>query len=187
MKAKAGWIVATAVVLASFSAAAASAGKLITGKQIKDRSIATRDLAVSARPAAGVRGPAGPAGGLSDVRSVETPPVGYGPLTSETAVIGLQATCPAGTTLVGGGYRHHAEGSTSIVHSVIHNAPAGPNAWGVILVNLDDVGDELIVVAQCATGSPAATKLPQRSSTAGSSDFDRAIADAKRHRAARSG
>ena len=186
MKAKAGWIIATAVLVASLGATGASAGKLITGKQIKDRSIATRDLAVSARPKAGLPGPAGPAGGLSDVRAVETAPIGYGPLTSETAVIAMQATCPAGTTLVGGGYRHDAAGSTSIVHSVIHNAPAGPNRWGVILVNLDETGDELIVVAQCATGSAAATVRMRQSATA-SSDFDRAVVDAKRRHAARTG
>lgn len=184
MKAKAGWIIATALLVASLGGSAAAAGKLITGKQIKDRSIATRDLAVSARPTAGVPGPAGPAGGLNDVRTVETPPIGYGPLSSEAAVIGMQATCPAGTTLVAGGYRHHAEGSTSIAHSVIHNAPAGPNGWGVILVNLDETGDELIVVAQCATASAAAPVRLQQSSIA-SSDFDRAVADAKRRHAAR--
>ncbi len=186
MKAKAGWIIATALLVASLGGTTAAAGKLITGKQIKDRSIATRDLAVSARPKAGVPGPAGPAGGLSNVTTVETAPIGYGPFVSETAVIGMQASCPAGTTLVGGGYRHHAAGSTSIAHSVIHNAPAGPNRWGVILVNLDETGDELVVVAQCAIGSPAATKRLQQSSTT-SSDFDRAVADAKRRRAARTG
>jgi len=190
MKAKAGWIVAIAVLVASgVSGSAASAGRLITGAQIKDRSVATRDLAMSARPKAGrvgPSGPAGPAGGLNAVQTVETPPAGYGPFPSDTAVIGLRATCPAGTTLVAGGYRHLAEGSTSIAHSVIFNAPGGGNAWGIILVNLDETGDELIAVAQCATGSsPDATRVSKQATS--SSDFDRALAGAVRRRAARAG
>lgn len=190
---KAGWIVAIAVLVAAgMSGSAASAGRLITGAQIKDRSIATRDLAMSARPKAGrvgpvgPVGPAGPAGGLSAVQTVETPPAAYGALPSDSAIIGVRATCPAGTTLVAGGYRHLPEGSTSIAHSVIWNAPAGDNTWGIILVNLDETGDELIAVAQCATGSsPAATRLAKQATS--SSDFDRALGGAVRRRAARAG
>lgn len=182
MKTKAGWIVAIAVLVAAVSGGAASAGRLITGAQIQDRSVATRDLALSARPKAGRVGPAGPAGGLNGVRAVESPPIAYGPFGSDSSVIALKAVCPAGTKLVGGGYRHLAQGATSIAHSVIHNAPAGDNGWGIVLVNLDEVGDELIVVAQCASGTTDATRVHK--STVSSSDFDRALADAKRRRAA---
>lgn len=185
MKTKAEWIVATAVLVAAVSGSAASADRLITGAQIQDRSVATRDLAPSARPKAGRVGRAGPAGGLNAVRAVETPPVAHGPFSSDSSVIGMKAACPAGTTLVGGGYRHLVEGATSIAHSVIHDAPAGDNGWGIILVNLDETGDELIVVAQCATGTTDVTRVQK--ATVPSSDFDRALADAKRRRAARTG
>jgi hypothetical protein len=141
MEAKAGWIVAVAVLVAAVSGGAASAGRLITGAQIQDRSVATRDLALSARPKAGRVGPVGPDSGPNAVRAAETQPIAYGPFSSDSSVISLKAVCPAGTTLVGGGYRHLAKGATFIAHSVIHNAPAADNGWGIILVNLDETGD----------------------------------------------
>jgi hypothetical protein len=65
---RAGTVLAFALGLVIATAGTATAAKLITGKQIKDHSIAERDLAASVvakldrRPGSGPAGPSGPAG-----------------------------------------------------------------------------------------------------------------------------
>jgi hypothetical protein len=130
-----------AIVLAC--AGSATAGSLITGRQIKDNSVTgadlrdgtvrTRDLAAPLQPRAGTPGPAGPAGpkgdagpagapgpagpqgapGLSGYEVVHGPTVdsGAGPRGDMQAI----ATCPAGKVPIGGGG----------VDSAIIGAPGG--------------------------------------------------------------
>lgn len=160
---RAGAVLGVIVIAVLFAATSATAARLITGAQIRDRSITIRDLAVSARPKAGRRGlpgpagSAGPAGGLSAVTTVASAPVAYPPATDAGPGIGAaQAACPAGSTLVGGGFYNAAGGGTAFFTATAYNAPVSANAWGAVLINSDaSEGDELVAVAQCATGTAA--------------------------------
>ena len=107
----------------------------------------------------GATGPKGPAGLTGATGATGT----FGPITTaasapaflcafETgscAVGSASATCPPGTTLVGGGYV-----GAGIITTVTYDAPVGtiPNTWGIVAVNLDEVPvTTLRAVAQCAT------------------------------------
>lgn len=185
MRAKAGWIAVVAAVVISMGGTAGAA-KLITGRQIKDRSVTLQDLALSARPKAGIAGPAGPAGGLNGVRSVDGAPVTYGPIASgEGAVGAAEVVCPVGTTIVGGGHKHLPGGGTSVVNSLVYNAPTGQNTWGVIVINVDTEADELVAVAQCATGSSPATAI--RANAHAGDAFARTLATVRARARARQG
>lgn len=178
---KTGWLV-TVVALVLGISGTATAGKLITGKQvkkatltgkhIKNGSLGESELSASARDAlrgrqgpvgpAGAPGATGPAGGLNDVVAVDGPVKAYGP----SSVVSAQAACPAGSKLVGGGFKHQAGGGTSIDTVTGWDAPAGANTWGVILINHDNSsGDELVVVALCAQGTGATAARSQRTAT----------------------
>lgn len=169
-----------------FAATSATAAHLITGAQIRDRSITIRDLAVSARPKAGRRGlpgPAGPAGaagaagGLSAVTTVASAPVAYPVATDAGPGIGAaQVACPAGSTLVGGGFYNADGGGTAFFTATAYNAPVSADAWGVVLINSDaSEGDELVAVAQCATGTAARSAARTADPDAGAR-FDKTLA-----------
>jgi len=98
----------------------------------------------------GATGPAGPTGATGTFGSITT--VSSAPAylcaweTGACAVGSARVECPAGTTLVSGGYS-----GAGIVTTVTFSAPAG-NAWGIVAVNLDEVPvTNLRAVAQCAT------------------------------------
>src|SRR4051794_15525312 len=109
-----GVIVAFIALFVALSGSAVAA-KLITGKQIKDHSITTRDLAFSAMPRKGpqgpmgLRGPQGPQGPagpktLSNVQYVESQHVRLQPGQHTVDAVGVgnfRANCPTGTTVVG--------------------------------------------------------------------------------------
>lgn len=168
-----GAVLGATIIAVLLAGGTATAAHLITGAQIRDRSITIRDLAISARPHAGRVGPQGPAGpagaagGLNAVTTVTGTPVPYAAATdTEFGVGSAQVDCPAGTTLVGGGY-YNADGTAFYV-ATVWDAPKGPNTWGVIVVNADETaGDELVAVAQCATGTATAAPSATRGADAG--------------------
>jgi hypothetical protein len=124
-------LVAIACAAAVAVVGPADAGRLITGKQIKDRSVTVKDLAPDARPrsgpagepgAAGARGPAGLPGpsGATGPAGAPGPPGAPGTPGADAAQNGytivrqtgdiakgeigtLDATCPSGSKVTGGG------------------------------------------------------------------------------------
>jgi hypothetical protein len=96
--------------------------------------------------ASGATGAAGPKGTFGSVTLVKGAPVILGPFTSPSAVGSAEAACPAGTTLVGGGY----QGGT-IEFSVSWDAPTA-NSWAVIATNNSELfSATLYADALCAT------------------------------------
>lgn len=152
----------------------------LTGADIRDGSITARDLAPTATSARslrgprgrrgprgprgprGFRGPAGPRGpqgpaGITSIGMVSSPAKPFcGRPLGACAVVSTSVTCPAGTVLVGGGWRLAAGGQTSIDTVVSWNAPVDSRTWAVLLINHDVEGDELIADALCASGPGAA-------------------------------
>jgi hypothetical protein len=61
-----------------------------------------------------------------------------------------QAICPAGTTLISGGYTFISEGGWSPVPAVTQNQPYG-NGWWVRTVVLNNTGATFKVFAMCAS------------------------------------
>jgi hypothetical protein len=109
-----------------------------------------------ARGPKGATGPRGPAGATGATGATGT----FGSITTVTgpsaylcsweagvcAVGSTHVECPAGTTLVGGGFS-----GAGLVTTVTYDAPSG-NGWGIVAVNLDEVPvTALKAVAQCAT------------------------------------
>lgn len=95
--------------------------------------------------ATGATGPAGPQGAFGTVSSVKGPTValaGFGP----GAVGSSSAVCPAGTTMIGGGWQ-----GGGISATVGYNAPGGPNTWSVIITNDEESSTSFNAVAMCAT------------------------------------
>ena len=127
-----------ALIAAGFiagGAASATAAQLVTGAQvkngtltgrdIKNRSIRTADLAPSARPAQGPQGATGPQGprGAAGPQGAQGPRTTFTTVEDETGIefhgtvrtFDVFVNCPPGQSPVGGGYR--------IVHSV-NESPA---------------------------------------------------------------
>jgi hypothetical protein len=103
--------------------------------------------AKGATGATGPAGPTGPAGTFGSVTEVKGPTTflaGFG-----AGAVGIStATCPANTTLVGGGWR-----GGGISATVSWNGPTGeaPNQWGVLMTNDEEVGTSFSAFALCAT------------------------------------
>jgi hypothetical protein len=97
--------------------------------------------------AKGANGPAGVPGTFGSISVVSSPSIFLCSFFSGACAVGsVQAVCPPGTTLVGGGYT-----GAGIVTTVTWSAPVA-NAWGIIAVNLDEVPvSNLKAVAECAT------------------------------------
>ena len=96
--------------------------------------------------ATGAIGPAGPQGAFASISTVKGPTVFLTSL-GAGAVGSSSATCPAGTTLIGGGWQ-----GGGISATVAYDAPTGvANTWGVLMTNDDEVSTSFNAVAQCAT------------------------------------
>jgi hypothetical protein len=89
----------------------------------------------------------GPKGTFGTITSVASLPVFLCSFESGSCAVGsARAECPAGSTLIGGGYT-----GAGIVTTVTYDAPSS-NGWGVVAVNLDEVSvSGLRAVAQCAS------------------------------------
>jgi hypothetical protein len=97
--------------------------------------------------ATGATGPAGPKGAFSSIITVKGPTAFIGPFESGAAAVGSSAAiCPAGSTLISGGFQ-----SNSILQTVGYDAPGPANGWGVIITNNDERTTSFNAVANCAT------------------------------------
>lgn len=100
---------------------------------------------------AGPQGPQGPAGPvpITSVQYLAGTPVTMCPATGGAcAVASAEAVCPAGTTLVGGGF------FSSVPYTYVsYSAPKGGNAWGVIAINNGTIEGTITAVATCLSGS----------------------------------
>lgn len=134
-------IIIAAIVAALVSATAATAASgLITGSQIKNGSIGLVDLSANAKRALkGQRGPRGPAG-LTGVQGIQGVAGGFDPakvsyVTGPTHTFApgeiefVQATCPVGTKLLGGGY------FASIMHVGANKTYGDGRTWSVLIDN----------------------------------------------------
>lgn len=170
----AAWIVAvTALLLTMGTGTAVGARTLITGKQIKDRSITgrdikdrslkTADLAVATRKAmTGPAGPAGPSGPAGPVGPAGPPgPSQLGAITrveqDGTVAAGdinhVTATCPSGQGIISGAFITAGGG---VVFS--EDSFGGSDSWSVLYDN-SGVGSSATVdaIAYCATKGQAAS------------------------------
>jgi len=96
--------------------------------------------------AAGPQGPAGPQGTFGTVTSIEGPGVTLCDTAASCAVQGASASCPPGTTVVGGGWK-----GGGIETFIPFSASVG-NAWNIIAVNY--FGTPTIhAVAMCASSA----------------------------------
>lgn len=114
------------------SAGTATAGKLITGRQIKDGSISAKDLnaAIRAQLAkAGLPGPAGPTGAAG--------PVGPSFGIANTG-FGIPSITPDGTIPPGAPVTTAASGKL-FVYGTLENAGTGGSCSGVAKLYIDDI------------------------------------------------
>jgi hypothetical protein len=94
----------------------------------------------------GATGPAGPAGAFATITTVK------GATTFLTgsgagSVGSSSVTCPAGTSLISGGWQ-----GGGLSETVAWNAPTGAaNTWGVIMINDEETSTTFNSVALCAT------------------------------------
>jgi hypothetical protein len=78
---------------------------------------------------------------------VKGPTVFLTPFPEQGAVGTSTATCPPGSTNIGGGF-----GGGGILESVGPNAPNGANGWSVIMTNNNELnGISFYAIAVCAT------------------------------------
>lgn len=124
------WMALACVAIALVAPSMADgARRLITGKEIKDGSITTRDLAKSARPQAGKQGAPGPAGPVGPAGA--TGPAGSAAAIRTVRVEGVTvsvapggfsptatAACPAGMKLTGGGFIAEPSSNFAVGRSV---------------------------------------------------------------------
>ena len=175
--------VITAIIVSAIFSAGATAGVLIDGKSIKNRSIplikltpgAVRSLhgargaqgAAGAQGIEGARGAPGPQG-AQGAQGVAGPPglSGYvsGGSTGSTVLVpagaGAQASassyCPLGTQALGGGY-YPLTGGTSALRTVMAtfaiNDVTGAPGWLVTMANTGAVAESFHVVVRCANVS----------------------------------
>jgi hypothetical protein len=134
-------IIIAAIVAALVSATAATAATgLITGAQIKNGSIGLVDLSANAKRALkGQRGPAGPQGlqGLQGLQGIaggfDPAKVSYVTGPTRTFAPGeiefVEATCPTGTKLLGGGY------FANIMHVSASKTYGDGQTWSVLINN----------------------------------------------------
>ena len=178
-------IIVCALVIAVAVAGTAGAARMITGGQIKNGSIGLADLSSGARAAlrgqrgaqgqagpmgpSGPAGPAGPAGGLSATFTVDGPEIPTDPGAAVTAVRSSRADCPAGSLVVGGGFRGG-------VRTFIADAVVSGNGYFVIGVNNGLLPDSIRAQAVCARGAGAAAAAVRKPSL----DVEARLADLRR-------
>jgi hypothetical protein len=163
-------LLATAAFVAG--GGAATAAKLVTGKNIKDGSITLKDLSRSTRSALkgaqgspgapgrqGTPGPAGPAGptgpggtsslaiALGDTRFLCA---GGGPAGCDVGV--SEARCPAGMVATGGGYEYEQNAPVNNVVP-INSSNSDGTGWIVGLINYSAINADFFAVAHCAPGT----------------------------------
>ena len=147
-----------ALFVALAGTATAGTAVLITGKQIKNGSIGLADISASAKRAlkgqrgpqgiqgiagpAGTAGPAGLPGGFdpAKVSYVTGPTVTFAPGEIHFA----EATCPAGTTVIGGGY------FASIARVAAENTFGDGRTWSVLINNDTSISLDVNAYAVCA-------------------------------------
>lgn len=138
----------------------ADAGRLITGQQIKNSSITGADIKdgslASADFKGSARGPAGPVGsngapgaagpaGITSVRTVFGPTAAQTPGgTGGSQVAGSIATCPAGSVVVGGGFK------SPTILNVVNYAGASASTYEVIARNDYTAASSITAQAICA-------------------------------------
>jgi len=173
--------VITAIIVSAIFSAGATAGVLIDGKSIKNRSIPVTKLTLGAvRSLHGARGAQGAAGaqgiegargapgpqGAQGAQGVAGPPglSGYvsGGSTGSTVSVpaGLQGSassyCPVGTQALGGGY-YPLTGGTSALRTVMAtfaiNDVTGAPGWLVTMANGGGGAESFHVVVRCANVS----------------------------------
>jgi hypothetical protein len=160
-----------AVVLFALSGGVATAGKLITSKDIKNGTISTADLSTSAkrslrgvtgpRGAAGSPGPQGPQGpaGPSAVGAITTIKSAQVPFGPRDVVMGAVAMCPAGQKALSGG------GISVSDQELAASEPTNDRSgWFVIGIDLTENGGEYVqATALCApAGQAVAASAPSR-------------------------
>ena len=158
-----GAIAVAAVAMFVVTGGAATAAKLITGKDIKNGSIKLKDLSKKARDALeGQRGPQGPAGpsslqitfALGETQILCA--TGGGECESAQSI----AQCPDGMIATGGG--SESEEAAPAPNSVLLNSSTSDGTgWVVIMLNEGDAEGDFFAVAHCTPGSgaPGATAL----------------------------
>jgi hypothetical protein len=141
-----------AAIISATAATAASTG-LITGAQIKNGSVGLVDLSGKAKQSLrGQRGPAGPAG-AAGVQGIQGVAGGFDPakvsyVTGPTSTFAngdvgsVQATCPANTKVLGGGY------FANIMH-VAGSQTFNGQSWNVIILNDTGISVEANAFAVC--------------------------------------
>ena len=164
-------IAVLAVVLFALSGGVATAGKLITSKDIKNGTISTADLSSAAKRslqgktgprgtvgAPGPQGPQGPAGpsALGAITTIKSAQVPFG---TSDVVMSAVAMCPAGQKVLSGG--GVAVSDQELAASQPTNDRSG---WFVIGVDLTDNGGEYVqATALCApAGQAVAASAPSR-------------------------
>lgn len=148
----------------------------VTGQDIKDRSIGAVDLAASASSAlrgpagpqgpagpsgpAGASGPAGPAGPSAVARLTRLGKGATIGVTDDTFVVGVTATCPAGQSVVSGGYYEDVAGQGE----VFANGPSqDAGSWIVAAANYGDTPGTVSAYALCSpTGVAVASSVSER-------------------------
>jgi hypothetical protein len=154
------------VALFALSGGVATAGKLITSKDIKNGAISTADLSSSAkralkgksgpRGAQGAPGPQGPQGtpgpagpsAIGAINAVQSSQVPFGPTEAVQVAVAL---CPAGQKVVSGGGRSLSD------EELAASEPAPDRSgWFVIGIDLTDDGGEYVqATALCAPAGQA--------------------------------
>ena len=173
MKRIIGVVAAAAITLFIASGGAAAAADLITGKDIKNGSIALKDLSKGAKKSLkGQRGARGPQGlqGVPGPQGSAGPP-GAAASNSVTLAFGdtqflcadgggdcqvgvSVAQCPAGMIAIGGG--HEYENAVPVVNSVGYNSStADGTGWLVAMVNQAAIEADFYALANCIRGSIA--------------------------------
>jgi len=173
MKRIVGVVAAAAVTLFIVSGGAAAAADLITGKDIKNGSIALKDLSKGAKKSLkGQRGARGPQG-LQGIPGQRGPAGPAGPDASNSVTVAFGDTqflcadgggdcqvgvslaqCPAGMIAIGGG--HEFENNVPVVNSVGYNSStADGTGWLVAMVNQAAIEADFYAVANCIRGTIA--------------------------------
>ncbi|MEA2668814.1 MAG: hypothetical protein QOJ33_1748 [Chloroflexota bacterium] len=144
----------------------------VTTKQVKDRSLMTRDFKQGQIPqgprgpqglngtngAPGAQGAAGTAG-IANITELLGNAVGQcGSGGGGCQVASARAACPSGQVAIGGGYH-----VTGIDQVIAWSARTSSTEWGVIAVNYDSSGQSVTAHVTCASG-PGVTATAARTS-----------------------
>ncbi|WP_028061167.1 hypothetical protein [Candidatus Solirubrobacter pratensis] len=180
-----GNILGVVAVVLAMSGSAVAASKItsaqikdgtITGKDIKNGSVAKADLGRDARAgmqgAPGPAGPAGPAGapgapGLAGVVTVESQHIDLGP--NGVTPVSWMAQCPAGKVVIGTGF-------VSSIADVGFVKAYGTFVGGIMFNNTGVTAHDLYLQAICASTSGAVASSVGRGTSKYSADRSDAIA-----------